>query len=104
VLTQVQVSSNENLDEAKFLESYHKPIPIHGTIAKKLGIKALPVRIDSQAKYAALSRGDAEIYLRFTLNGYRECIWDHAPGSIITTGTVHKTFLNAEICWLYFTL
>jgi len=34
VLTQVQVSSNENLDEAKFLESYHKPIPIHGTIAK----------------------------------------------------------------------
>lgn len=30
----VQVSSNENLDEAKFLESYHKPIPIHGTIAK----------------------------------------------------------------------
>ncbi|KAG7614114.1 Inositol monophosphatase-like [Arabidopsis suecica] len=100
----VQVSSNENLDEAKFLESYHKPIPIHGTIAKKLGIKALPVRIDSQAKYAALSRGDAEIYLRFTLNGYRECIWDHAPGSIITTGTVHTTFLNAEICWLYFTL
>uniref|UniRef100_A0A1J3CU97 3'(2'),5'-bisphosphate nucleotidase n=1 Tax=Noccaea caerulescens TaxID=107243 RepID=A0A1J3CU97_NOCCA len=81
----VRVSSNENLEEAKFLESYHKPIPIHGSIAKKLGIKASPVRIDSQAKYAALSRGDAEIYLRFTLSGHRERIWDHAPGSIITT-------------------
>ncbi|KFK28090.1 hypothetical protein AALP_AA8G471000 [Arabis alpina] len=81
----VQVSSNENLEEAKFIESYHVSIPIHGSITKKLGIKALPVRMDSQAKYAGVSRGDAEIYLRFTLNGYRECIWDHAPGSIITT-------------------
>ncbi|CAH8346283.1 unnamed protein product [Eruca vesicaria subsp. sativa] len=81
----VCVSSNENLEEAKFLESYHKPIPIHSSIAKKLGITALPVRMDSQAKYAAVSRGDAEIYLRFTLSGHRETIWDHAPGFIITT-------------------
>ncbi|CAF1707281.1 SAL2 phosphatase-like isoform X1 [Brassica napus] len=81
----VRVSSNENLEEAKFLESYHKPIPIHSSIAEKLGITALPVRMDSQAKYAAVSRGDAEIYLRFTLCGHRETIWDHAPGFIITT-------------------
>ncbi|CAF1921768.1 unnamed protein product [Brassica oleracea var. botrytis] len=82
---EVRVSSNENLEEAKFLESYHMPIPLHSSIAKKLGITALPVRIDSQAKYAAVSRGDAEMYLRFTLAGYREWIWDHAAGSIITT-------------------
>ncbi|KAH0940264.1 hypothetical protein HID58_007725, partial [Brassica napus] len=82
---EVRVSSNENLEEAKFLESYHMPIPLHSSIAKKLGITALPVRIDSQAKYAAVSRGDAEMYLRFTLVGYREWIWDHAAGSIITT-------------------
>ncbi|KAJ0242167.1 SAL2 phosphatase [Hirschfeldia incana] len=81
----VGVSSNENFEEAKFLESCHKPIPIHSSIAKKLGITALPVRMDSQAKYAAVSRGDAEIYLRFTLSGHRETIWDHAPGFIITT-------------------
>ncbi|CAN7023757.1 unnamed protein product, partial [Brassica rapa subsp. trilocularis] len=81
----VGVSSNENLEEAKFLESYHKPIPLHSSIAKKLGITASPVRMDSQAKYAAVSRGDAEIYLRFTLSGHRETIWDHAPGFIITT-------------------
>ncbi|CAN8264458.1 unnamed protein product [Cochlearia groenlandica] len=84
VVDKVEVSNNENLEEVKLLESYHKPIPIHGSIAKKLGIKTLPIRIDSQAKYAVLSRGDAEIYLRFTINGYREFIWDHAAGSIIT--------------------
>lgn len=75
--------------------------PVSLRFKQKLGIKALPVRMDSQAKYAAVSRGDAEIYLRFTLNGYRECIWDHAAGSIITTGTVQTTLLfNTEGYWL----
>ncbi|KAK8360023.1 hypothetical protein V6Z12_A04G134600 [Gossypium hirsutum] len=51
----------------------------------KLGAKALPVRIDSQAKYGALSRGDGAIYLRFPHKGYREKIWDHAAGCIVVT-------------------
>ncbi|KAK5836962.1 hypothetical protein PVK06_012768 [Gossypium arboreum] len=39
--------------------------PLDGSSAvKKLGAKALPVRIDSQAKYGALSRGDGAIYLQ----------------------------------------
>ena len=53
---------------------------------QKLGVKAPPVRIDSQAKYGALSRGDGAIYLRFPHRGYREKIWDHAAGSIVVTG------------------
>lgn len=53
---------------------------------QKLGVKAPPVRIDSQAKYGALSRGDGAIYLRFPRKGYREKIWDHAAGSIVVTG------------------
>ncbi|XP_010452906.1 PREDICTED: probable SAL4 phosphatase isoform X1 [Camelina sativa] len=81
----VHVSNIENPEEATFVESSHKPIPIHSSIAKKLGIKAPPLRIHSQVKYAALARGDAEIYLRFTLKGYRENIWNHAAGAIITT-------------------
>ncbi|AED91370.1 unnamed protein product [Arabidopsis thaliana] len=81
----VQVSNIENPEEATFVESSHKPIPIHSSIANKLGIKAPPLRIHSQVKYAALARGDAEIYLRFTLKGYREFIWNHAAGAIITT-------------------
>jgi 3'-phosphoadenosine 5'-phosphosulfate (PAPS) 3'-phosphatase len=53
---------------------------------QKLGVKAPPVRIDSQAKYGALSRGDGVIYLRFPHKGYREKIWDHAAGYIVVAG------------------
>ena len=56
---------------------------------QKLGVKAPPVRIDSQAKYGALSRGDGAIYLRFPNKGYREKIWDHAAGYIVIAGTFH---------------
>uniref|UniRef100_A0A1J3HDH9 3'(2'),5'-bisphosphate nucleotidase n=1 Tax=Noccaea caerulescens TaxID=107243 RepID=A0A1J3HDH9_NOCCA len=81
----VQVSNIENPQEATFVESSHKPILIHTSIANKLGIRALPLRIHSQVKYAALARGDAEIYMRFTLKGYSETIWNHAAGAIIAT-------------------
>eukprot|EP00897_Mesotaenium_endlicherianum_P002431 jgi/Mesen1/2215/ME000152S01301 len=52
-------------------------------IARVLGVTAPPVRIDSQAKYGAMARGDAAIYLRFPHKGYREKIWDHAAGAIV---------------------
>lgn len=68
---------------------------------QKLGVKAPPVRIDSQAKYGALSRGDGAIYLRFPHKGYREKIWDHAAGTIVVTGTMKKmslVFLNYPNC------
>lgn len=54
--------------------------------SQKLGVKAPPVRIDSQAKYGALSRGDGSIYLRFPRRGYVEKIWDHAAGYIVVAG------------------
>ena len=42
------------------------------------------VRLDSQAKYAVLARGQAHAYLRLpTRNDYREKIWDHAAGMLI---------------------
>lgn len=66
-------------------------------------MKAPPVRIDSQAKYGALSRGDGAIYLRFPHKGYREKIWDHAAGCIVVTGTYSHTkytlkILHPEYC------
>ncbi|XP_074295571.1 3'(2'),5'-bisphosphate nucleotidase 1-like [Silene latifolia] len=85
---QVNVSSVENSEEASFFESFEAAHSLHdltSSIAKKLGVKAPPVRIDSQAKYGALSRGDGAIYLRFPHAGYREKIWDHAAGSIVVT-------------------
>ncbi|XP_021807321.1 SAL1 phosphatase [Prunus avium] len=87
-LQKVHVSATENPEEASFFESFEAAHSLHdlsSTIAKKLGVKAPPVRIDSQAKYGALSRGDGAIYLRFPHKGYREKIWDHAAGCIVVT-------------------
>ncbi|KAL8110507.1 hypothetical protein AgCh_026285 [Apium graveolens] len=84
----VHVSATENPEEASFFESYeaaHSSHDLSSSIAKKLGVKAPPVRIDSQAKYGALSRGDGAIYLRFPHKGYREKIWDHAAGYSVVT-------------------
>ncbi|KAK1300929.1 hypothetical protein QJS10_CPB13g01011 [Acorus calamus] len=84
--TKVHVSTTENPAEASFFESYEAAHSMHGlssSIAKKLGVQAPPVRIDSQAKYGALARGDGAIYLRFPHQGYREKIWDHAAGYIV---------------------
>lgn len=54
--------------------------------ARRLGITLPPIRIDSQAKYGLVARGDAEIYLRFpTREDYRENIWDHAAGTLVVT-------------------
>ncbi|CAH8280739.1 unnamed protein product [Arabidopsis lyrata] len=81
----VEVSSIDDPAKASFFESYHTPVPIHNTIATKLGIKESPIKINSQTKYAALSRGDGEVYLRFTRKARPESIWNHAAGSIIVS-------------------
>jgi len=82
----VYVSAVEKSEDASFFESYEAAHSMHdltATIAKILGVKAPPVRIDSQAKYGAMARGDGAIYLRFPRPGYREKIWDHAAGCIV---------------------
>jgi 3'(2'), 5'-bisphosphate nucleotidase/inositol polyphosphate 1-phosphatase len=86
---QVYVSNVEDPAWATFCESYesgHSNQSLTANIARVLGVTAPPVRIDSQAKYGAMARGDAVIYLRFPHPGYREKIWDHAAGSIVITG------------------
>jgi 3'(2'), 5'-bisphosphate nucleotidase len=55
-------------------------------LARALGITEPSVRLDSQAKYGVVARGDAAIYLRLPSPkqpDYREKIWDHAAGSLI---------------------
>lgn len=55
-------------------------------IVHEAGIVSEPIRMDSQAKYAAVARGEAEIYLRHTIKpGYREKVWDHAAGVLVIT-------------------
>lgn len=83
----VSVSDIDDVSQANFCESVesgHSDQDASVKIAEQLGITAEPYRIDSQCKYAAVSRGDAVIYLRLpTRPGYREKIWDHAAGMIV---------------------
>lgn len=83
----VQVSDLDSSDAARFCESVesgHSDQGHSAKIATKLGIATEPVRMDSQAKYATVARGEASIYMRLpTRADYREKIWDHAAGAII---------------------
>lgn len=80
----VKVSPITEMATSRFCESVESAHSDHSQskqIAERLGIAGKSVRMDSQAKYAAVARGDAEIYLRLpTRPGYVERIWDHAAG------------------------
>lgn len=101
--TKVNVSTIENPAEASFFEPFeaaHSLRDLSGSIAKKLGVTAPPVRMDSQAKYGALARGDGPIYLRFHHQGYRVKIWDHAAGCIVVTEAGGVVTDAAGILWI----
>ncbi len=66
------------------VESGHTSKSRSQEMAELLGIKTPSMKRDSQAKYAAVARGEADIYLRLpSRKGYREKIWDHAGGVLI---------------------
>jgi 3'(2'), 5'-bisphosphate nucleotidase len=73
--------------QARFCESVesgHTSQGQSGKMAELLGITTPPLRMDSQAKYATVARGEADIYLRLpTRKGYQENIWDHAGGVLL---------------------
>ena len=72
---------------ARVCESVESAHTSHGAaaeIAAALGVKTEPLRLDSQAKYAEVARGGADIYLRLpTRKDYVERIWDHAAGVLV---------------------
>lgn len=66
------------------VESGHSSHSHSARIRTRLGSTAESARLDSQAKYAVVARGDADAYLRLpTRPGYEEKIWDHAGGVIV---------------------
>ena len=66
------------------VESGHSDQSGTARVARALGIRAAPLRMDSQCKYAAVARGAASIYLRLpTRADYQEKIWDHAAGALL---------------------
>lgn len=68
------------------VEASHSDHALQEAVARAVGIEAPSLRMDSQAKYGAVARGDAVLYLRLPSPDqpdYREKIWDHAAGSLV---------------------
>ena len=72
---------------SRYMESWGDSVVANGNKTKELASKMkstrTPVKVDSMAKYGALVRGDADLYLRFPPISYREKVWDHAAGVAI---------------------
>jgi 3'(2'), 5'-bisphosphate nucleotidase len=89
----------DNVAEAVLCEPFDSSHSSHDdqkAISKILGIHKQSVRMDSSAKYAAVARGMADIYLRLpTAKPYEERIWDHAAGYLIV-GEVGGTVVDAN--------
>ncbi len=83
----IRVADIANPSDALFCESFESTHSSHDDmdeIVKLLGVKRPPLRMDSQAKYGILARGDGTVYLRLpTMKAYVEKIWDHAAGFIL---------------------
>ena len=85
----ISVSKAQSPSEAiitESVESDHADHLTHQRLAQKLNISKPTLRMDSQAKYGILARGEVTLYLRVPSSaepGYKENIWDHAAGSII---------------------
>jgi len=85
----IGVSATDRAAEARFCESVESAHSSHSdseAVAAQLSITHEPVRLDSQAKYAVVARGEADIYMRLpTRADYVERIWDHAAGALVVT-------------------
>jgi 3'(2'), 5'-bisphosphate nucleotidase len=83
------VSKVTSPSEAVITESVepdHADHLTHERLARKLNISKPSVRMDSQAKYGILARGEVTLYLRVPSSAeprHKENIWDHAAGAII---------------------
>ncbi|MEC9372957.1 MAG: 3'(2'),5'-bisphosphate nucleotidase [Planctomycetota bacterium] len=68
------------------VESEHSSQSDSQKVVDYLGRRHETYRLDSQAKYAVVARGQADAYLRMpTRKGYVEKIWDHAAGALMAT-------------------
>ncbi len=89
VFTPIRVAKETNGERLRFVESVeaaHGDHTLQESVAQAVGITQPSLRMDSQAKYAAVARGDAALYLRLPSPkspDYREKIWDHAAGALV---------------------
>jgi 3'(2'), 5'-bisphosphate nucleotidase len=87
--TPIHVTPATDTPRLRFVQSVeaaHGDQARQEALAQAVGITQPALRMDSQAKYGLLARGDAALYLRLPSPqnpNYRENIWDHAAGSLI---------------------
>jgi 3'(2'), 5'-bisphosphate nucleotidase len=85
----IKVAPATDLERLRFVESVesgHGDQTQQQAVAMAAGILAPSIRMDSQAKYAAVAAGQAALYLRLPspkTPDYREKIWDHAAGTLV---------------------
>ena len=68
------------------VEPGHSNAPLQAAVTQAVGLSASPVRLDSQAKYGVVARGEAALYLRLPFSPSsqkRQNTWDHAAGTLL---------------------
>jgi len=86
MLSVSRVGSPSQAIVTESVESDHADHLCHERLARHLNILKASIRMDSQAKYGIVARGEATLYVRVpspSEMSYKEKIWDHAAGSII---------------------
>lgn len=87
-VTRLDHAANEPVSVCMSVEDSHTSADGVAAVLARLSEMGVPTReparLDSQAKYAVVARGQADAYLRLpTKKGYVELIWDHAAGALI---------------------
>jgi 3'(2'), 5'-bisphosphate nucleotidase len=81
-----EVSDPAQTRMLRSVEKGHTNVGEIGDFIEHLGVKAEPVCLDSQAKYAVLASGAGDLILRLISKkapDYKECVWDQAAGALI---------------------
>lgn len=73
----------ESLNFLESVEAAHASHSFNDRVSSLLNISRDPIRMDSQAKYGCLARGEGGVYLRMPTGvGYREKIWVYSKFSL----------------------
>ena len=85
----IEVSECESPSDARLLssvESAHTDPEQLARLTRRLGLRAEPIRMDSQAKYLVIAGGQADLLVRFPPKdrpSYKENLWDVAAGLLV---------------------
>ena len=88
-IRRLEPAEDEPIRMCESAEAEHTSHDTSEQVLESLGEPAAPARLDSQAKYAVVARGQADLYLRLPRppkpgkGPYLEKIWDHAAGALV---------------------